>query len=150
MVVNQSFKSVVKAEATEAFVTYAQATILQTHSDKISEAELLEWVYGEGLPEWYCGPTSSSLDKVDDALACFLQGTAASHLTVKGWRVHHWQYFLTQLPEILTQVQLMDLDDTFHFTQSTNAEIACDWFRVAIRMFWSNPIGHLILRQYGQ
>ncbi len=122
-----------KAITTEEFVTYAQATILQTYPDKISEVELLEWVYGEGLPEWYRGPTSSSLDKVDDALACFLQGAAASHLTVKGWRVHHWQYFLSQLPEVLTQVQLMDLDDTFHFTQSKNAEIACDWFRVAIR-----------------
>ncbi|MGX7652092.1 M1 family metallopeptidase [Shewanella putrefaciens] len=122
-----------KAITTEEFVTYAQATILQTYPDKISEVELLEWVYGEGLPEWYRGPTSSSLDKVDNALACFLQGTAASHLTVKGWRVHHWQYFLSQLPEVLTQVQLMDLDDTFHFTQSKNAEIACDWFRVAIR-----------------
>lgn len=40
---------------------------------------------------------------------------------------------MSQLPEVLTQVQLMDLDDTFHFTQSKNAEIACDWFRVAIR-----------------
>ena len=43
-------------------------------------------------------------------------GTAASRLSVKDWRVHHWQYFLTQLPEVVSQVQLMDLDETFRFT----------------------------------
>ena len=122
-----------QAITTEVFVEYAQQTLVQLHPDKITETELLTWVYGVGLPKDYCAPTSSSLDKVDDALAHFLQGTAATHLIVKGWRVHHWQYFMTQLPEVISQVQLMDLDDTFHFTQSTNTEIACDWFRVAIR-----------------
>ena len=122
-----------QAITTEVFVEYAKQTLLQLHPDKITEAELLTWIYGEGLPKGYSAPTSSSLDKVDDALALFLQGTAANRLMVKGWRVHHWQYFLSQLPEVISQIQLMDLDDTFHFTQSSNAEIACDWFRLAIR-----------------
>ncbi|QYJ77854.1 M1 family metallopeptidase [Shewanella acanthi] len=122
-----------KAITTEMFVEYAKQALVAKHSDKITEAELLEWIYGEGLPQGFCGPTSQSLDKVEDALQKFLQGFAANKLDVKGWRVHHWQYFLTQLPEVLSQVQLMDLDDTFKLTESTNAEIACDWFRVAIR-----------------
>ncbi|MCL1119431.1 M1 family metallopeptidase [Shewanella seohaensis] len=122
-----------KAITTEVFVEYAKVALVEAYPDKISEAELLEWIYGEGLPQGYVGPTSRSLDKVDSALDDFLQGKAASELKVKGWRVHHWQYFLTQLPEVVSQVQLMDLDDTFKFTESTNAEIACDWFRVAIR-----------------
>lgn len=122
-----------QAITTETFIDYARHTLLLEHSDKFAEAELLTWVYGCGLPAGYCGPISASLDKVDDALSAFLQGLSANKLSVKGWRVHHWQYFLTQLPEVLSQVLLMDLDDTFQFTQSTNAEIACDWFRVAIR-----------------
>lgn len=122
-----------KAITTEMFVKYAKAALVEAYPDKISEAELLEWIYGEGLPQGYVGPTSRSLDKVDDALNDFLQGKAATLLNVKSWRVHHWQYFLTQLPEVLSQVQLMDLDDSFKLTESNNAEIACDWFRVAIR-----------------
>jgi len=122
-----------KAITTEMFVKYAKAALVEAYPDKISEAELLEWIYGEGLPQGYVGPTSRSLDKVDDALNDFLQGKAAALLNVKSWRVHHWQYFLTQLPEVLSQVQLMDLDDSFKLTESNNAEIACDWFRVAIR-----------------
>lgn len=138
-----------KAITTEEFVKYANVALLEVFPDKISEAELLEWIYGEGLPQEFVGPTSRSLDKVDDALDAFLRGKAAFQLDVTSWRVHHWQYFLTQLPEVLSQVQLMDLDQTFKFTESNNAEIACDWFRVAIRNHYDPvlpALGHYLQR----
>ncbi|MCL1138522.1 M1 family metallopeptidase [Shewanella pneumatophori] len=122
-----------EAITTETFVSYAKQTLLREHADKINEAELLEWIYGEGMPSWYMAPKSSSLDKVVMALRAFDDGASASSLMTQGWRVHHWQYFLTHLPTKLSQDALIDLDKTFNFTQSTNAEIACDWFRVAIR-----------------
>ena len=122
-----------EAITTETFIEYAKKTLLVDHADCISEAELLEWVYGCGMPEWFIAPTSDSLDKVDASLSAWLDGCKASSLETDSWRVHHWQYFLNSLPEVLTQTQLMELDGCFNLTQSTNAEIACDWFRVAIR-----------------
>ncbi|MDR8522996.1 M1 family metallopeptidase [Shewanella fidelis] len=122
-----------EAITTETFVSYAKQTLLLEHADKITEAELLEWIYGEGMPSWYAEPTSTSLDKVIMALRAFDDGASAASLMTQGWRVHHWQYFLTHLPEKLSHQALADLDNQFNFTQSTNAEIACDWFRVAIR-----------------
>ncbi|MCW3174323.1 M1 family metallopeptidase [Shewanella subflava] len=122
-----------KAITTETFMSYMQQHVLPMSADKLSLNELNEWVYGQGLPEWFVPPTSNSLDKVHLALADFELHKSASSLNVKGWRVHHWQYFLNQLPQVITQEQLLDLDDTFNFTLSQNSEIACDWFRVAIR-----------------
>ncbi|WP_076412634.1 M1 family metallopeptidase [Shewanella sp. UCD-KL12] len=122
-----------EAITTEKFIEYAKQTLLIDHADCIIEAELLEWVYGCGMPDWFKAPVSNSLDKVDAALAAWLDGAVASELSTQAWRVHHWQYFLNSLPEVLSQVQLMELDECFSLTQSTNAEIACDWFRVAIR-----------------
>lgn len=122
-----------EAITTETFVSYAKQTLLREHADKITEAELLEWIYGEGMPSWYAEPTSTSLDKVIMALRAFDDGASAASLMTQGWRVHHWQYFLTHLPQKLSHQALADLDNQFNFTQSTNAEIACDWFRVAIR-----------------
>ncbi|QLE86308.1 M1 family metallopeptidase [Shewanella sp. Scap07] len=122
-----------KAITTEVFVDYARQTLLVEHADKLSEAQLLAWVYEQGMPASFQPPTSTSLDKVDAALSKFLQfGELASDST-QTWTVHHWQYFLNALPEQLSQEQLMQLDEQFDFTHSTNAEIACDWFRVAIR-----------------
>ena len=122
-----------KAITTETFVDYAKQTLLIEHKDKLSEQELLEWVYGQGMPAWFVPPTSASLTKVDLSLAVWESGCFACELSVKDWRVHHWQYFLTQLPETISQARLIDLDDTFNLSRAGNAEIACDWFRVAIR-----------------
>ncbi|MCE9685168.1 M1 family metallopeptidase [Shewanella sp. AS16] len=122
-----------QAITTETFVDYARQTLLHEHGDKFTEAQLLEWVYGAGLPSEFVAPSSSSLDKVTEALHAWLGGTQAMRLEVQDWRVQHWQYFLAQLPEILSHGQLAELDACFKLTQSTNAEIACDWFRAAIR-----------------
>jgi leukotriene-A4 hydrolase len=122
-----------RAITTETFIDYVKQTLLVEHHDKLTLAELNEWVYGQGLPLWFKGPTSSSLDKVDLAVEAIVKGASASELLVSEWRVHHWQYFLTQLPLIVSQATLLDLDDTFTLTNSPNAEIACDWYRVAIR-----------------
>lgn len=128
-----------KAITTEDFIAYAKETLLVDHSDKINEAELLEWIHGVGMPSWFVPPTSKSLDKVITSQQQWLAmnnantKTDASILEASTWSVHHWQYFLTTLPESLMQEQLQDLDDNFNLTQSKNAEIAFAWFTVAIR-----------------
>lgn len=122
-----------EAITTEMFIEYAKATLLVEHADKISAAELNEWVYGCGMPKCFAAPVSDSLHKVDAALSLWAKVANADSLDTEDWRVHHWQYFLNSLPEVQTQPQLMDLDNLFKLTESTNAEVACDWFRVAIR-----------------
>ncbi|QYJ91133.1 M1 family metallopeptidase [Shewanella halotolerans] len=122
-----------EAITTETFVDYARQTLLIQHGNKITEAELLEWVYGEGMPAWFVPPSSDSLEKVDALRAAWLAGEPINKANTAGWRVHHWQYFLNSLPEVLEQAALIDLDTSFDFSRSTNAEIACDWYRVAIR-----------------
>jgi len=122
-----------KAITTEDFVEYAKHTLLVDHSNKITEAELLEWIYGTGMPQWFIAPTSSSLDKVKVTTHDWLTGTKAEQLETVSWSVHHWQYFLTNLPLSLSLAQLKDLDTHFKLTTSKNAEIAFAWFTVAIR-----------------
>ncbi|QIR14049.1 M1 family metallopeptidase [Shewanella aestuarii] len=132
-----------KAITTETFLAYMQQTLLTQHSDKLSEAELMEWLYGQGLPQWFTPPSSNSLDKVELALSAFEQGCQANELNVSDWSVHDWQYFLNKLPQVIKQAQLMDLDEHFQLSQSQNAEIACDWFRVAVRNHYDPVLPNL-------
>ncbi|MFV7769501.1 M1 family metallopeptidase [Shewanella marisflavi] len=122
-----------QAITTETFVEYAKSTLLTQYGDKLTEAELQEWVYGTGMPSWFVPPTSNSLEKVDHLRTAWLAGEPLNKANTGDWRVHHWQYFLNSLPEVLDQQALIDLDTCFDFSRSTNAEIACDWYRVAIR-----------------
>jgi len=121
-----------KAITTEDFVEYAKHTLLVDHSNKITEAELLEWIYGTGMPQWFIAPTSSSSDKVKVTTHDWLTGTKAAQLETASWSVHHWQYFLTNLPLSLSLAQLKDLDTHFKLTTSKNAEIAFAWFMLAV------------------
>lgn len=125
-----------KAITTETFIDYAKHTLLTEHKDKLSLDELNTWVYGQGLPDWFIPPSSNSLAKVDSALDAFTHGQSACTLDVSGWRVQHWQYFLASLLKSVTQAQLMDLDECFDLSQSQNAEIVCDWFRLAVRHYY--------------
>lgn len=122
-----------KAITTEDFIAYAKQTLLVDHSDKITEVELVEWIHGVGMPSWFVPPSSSSLDKVVASQQQWLSANDANALDVSNWSVHHWQYFLTTLPTVLTQDKLENLDECFNLTQSKNAEIAFAWFTVAIR-----------------
>ncbi len=121
------------AITTEDFVEYASETLLKDHADKLTEAELLEWIYAEGLPAMFSPPTSTSLDKVDCALERWRSGASLTMADTHLWRVQHWQYFLAGLPENIPQARLLELNDSFNLGASGNAEIACDWLRVAIR-----------------
>jgi aminopeptidase N len=122
-----------KAITTEDFIAYAQTTLLEEHSEKINEAELLEWIHGVGMPSWFLPPTSKSLNKVIISQQQWLADSNASKIEASNWSVHHWQYFLTTLPESLPLEKLQDLDARFDLTESKNAEIAFAWFTVAIR-----------------
>lgn len=131
------------AITTEDFVEYASQTLLQDHADKLTEAELLEWIYAEGLPDMFTAPTSTSLNKVDCALERWRGGAALTRNDTQTWRVQHWQYFLAGLPEHLPQARLLELDDVFDLGNSANAEIACDWLRVAIRNHFDPALGQV-------
>ncbi len=121
-----------KAITTEDFVEYAKNTLLKDYGNKITEAQLLEWIYGTGMPSWFKAPSSNSLTKVKLIQKQWLNGLAVEALKIDDWSVHHWQYFLTTLPNKLKLEQLSALDSRFNFTHSSNAEIAFAWFIVAI------------------
>jgi hypothetical protein len=52
--------------------------------------------------------------------------------------VHQWLYFLNNMPEILSQEQLADLDKAFALTNSKNNEIAHSWLLISV-INWYHP-----------
>jgi len=64
----------------------------------------------------------------------------ASVIDTSGFTTHHWLHLLRQLhtradgsPGRLSREEMAGLDARFHFTQTQNAEIACDWFILSIQ-----------------
>jgi hypothetical protein len=54
-------------------------------------------------------------------------------MKTKAWSTQEWLRFLRVLPEKLSLESMSELDGAFGFTKSGNAEIAHQWFLMAIR-----------------
>lgn len=115
---------------TARFIAY-----LNNHLLTVEEAEEIDidaWIYGPGLPTNALVPFSEELDRVERVIAEYNNDhIMARDIDVAGYTTHHWLYFLRGLKN-LNSTKMTDLDSTFHFTQTGNSEIACDWFKHVI------------------
>ena len=122
-----------KAATTEDFLAYMERYLKPSNPDAVTDTEIKEWVYGQGLPETIRNPQSDAFDKVAAQSASFVSGeTSASGLKTDSWSTHEWLHFLNGLPA-LTGAQMEDLDETFKLTGTQNAETAFAWYMQAIK-----------------
>ena len=123
---------------------------LQTWRD--FEPRVMAWIDGEGLPVGgFPVLESKEFERVEQQVSKFLwsgeplhAGSSipcdASVIDTSGFTTHHWLHLLRKLhtradgsPGRLSREEMAGLDARFHFTQTQNAEIACDWFVLSIQ-----------------
>lgn len=116
---------------TKRFVAYLYEHLLNTEQEQ-KAVNTDAWIYGPGLPDNCPGTYSVELDRVEKAIAKFNNNLLeASAIDTAGYTTHHWLYFLRGLKN-LNYSKMESLDKAFHFTQTGNSEIACDWFKHCI------------------
>jgi len=116
------------------------------------EPRVMAWIDGEGLPVGgFPVLESQEFERVEQQVSKFLwsgeplhAGSSipcdASVIDTSGFTTHHWLHLLRKLhtradgsPGRLSREEMAGLDARFHFTQTQNAEIACDWFVLSIQ-----------------
>ena len=116
------------------------------------EPRVMAWIDGEGLPlGGFPVLESKEFERVEQQVSKFLwsgeplhPGSSipcdASVIDTSGFTTHHWLHLLRKLhtradgsPGRLSREEMAGLDARFHFTQTQNAEIACDWFVLSIQ-----------------
>ena len=116
------------------------------------EPRVMAWIDGEGLPVGgFPVLESQEFERVERQVSKFLwsgeplhAGSSipcdASVIDTSGFTTHHWLHLLRKLhtradgsPGRLSREEMAGLDARFHFTQTQNAEIACDWFVLSIQ-----------------
>ena len=117
---------------TEMFLAYLEKELIKGDTTLKNNLHIQEWIYGPGLPANCPVITSAELDRAKAAATAFLNGTPPAQIDTKGYTTHHWLHFLRSMPDSLPQAQMKALDAQFHFTQSGNSEILCDWLQHCI------------------
>ena len=123
---------------TATFVEYAKANLLAKHPGKVTEAELLAWIYEPGVPANAPKTLSPRFDAIDAARTAWLDsGALPAKAATAKWTTQEWVHFLEGLPPTLTTEQLAALDAAYTFTGTPNGEIAQRWYPLAVRSGYS-------------
>ncbi|MCK4579107.1 MAG: leukotriene A4 hydrolase C-terminal domain-containing protein, partial [Candidatus Marinimicrobia bacterium] len=118
--------------STEKFLEYLDAEIITGDQELAGRLNIDGWVYSPGLPETFPKFHSSMLEAIRQQADDFSAGGSAADIDTSGWTAHHWLQFLRQLPDSIGAERLVELDQRFQLTNSGNAEIQFDWFRLSI------------------
>lgn len=118
---------------TEKFLNYLDENLLQDHEEWKKDIDINAWVYGTGIPANCPRTDALRFQQVNVQIASFGKGAKAAELSTTGWSTYEWLQFIRNLPPNMSQAQMSDLDQTFHFTQSQNSEIADVWFLQSLK-----------------
>jgi leukotriene-A4 hydrolase len=123
-----------KSVTSEQFVNYLQDNLLDRFPGIVSRDQVMAWVSGPGIPPDAVLPSSDVFAGVDAVRAAWAGGKmTAKKLETRAWVAQQWVYFLDDMPAELSTAQVAELDRTFGFARSANAEVAQRWLLLAIR-----------------
>ncbi|NKI36235.1 M1 family metallopeptidase [Wenzhouxiangella sp. XN79A] len=118
---------------TEDFLAYLDTTLLAEHGERVTKAELEEWIYAPGLPDDAVIPQSDAFEIVNDYRRQWLAGEIElADIPTADWTVSEWRRFLLGLGDVLTLEQMAELDAAYDLTGSGNVEILYLWLVRAI------------------
>lgn len=123
-----------QSATTDQFVAYLKQNLLASHPDAMPEAELNEWLYGQGIPASAQRVQSPRLAALDAQRTAWLKGELpTASLNGKQWIALEWMHFLNDIEGQASAAQLAELDQQFGLGQSGNNEIAFRFYLDAVK-----------------
>ena len=119
---------------TENFVKYLKANLTHKYPNIVSDEEVNEWIYEQGLPAFVPKPTSTAFSTIDQQISQWLNDSLTlEQLPTAKWTLHEWLHFINNLPIDISTERMSVLDKAFDLTHSKNAEIAHAWYLLSVR-----------------
>ena len=126
---------------TEQFLAYAKENLFDKHPNRVTEAEIQEWIYAPGIPASAPQVQSRGFSNTDTARIAWVgSGQLPNPQLTKEWVTQQWVHFLEGMGEKITVEQAKQLDDTYHFSGTANGEIAMRWYPLAIRSGYADAL----------
>jgi len=108
--------------------------LLAKNPGKVTEAEVMEWVYEPGIPASAPKVESRRFSTVDAARIAWTGSGMLPDKSITGaWSTQEWVRFLEGMPDALKPEQLRQLDEAYKLTGTPNGEVAQRWYPLAER-----------------
>ena len=119
---------------TTKLVEDLKQNLLTKNPGKVTEAEVMEWVYEPGIPANAPKVESRRFSTVDAARIAWTGSGMLPDKSITGaWSTQEWVRFLEGMPDALKPEQLRQLDEAYKLTGTPNGEIAQRWYPLAER-----------------
>jgi len=119
---------------TAKFVKYLQANLTHKFPNIVSDEEVNEWIFEQGLPSYVPKPTSTAFSTIDQQISQWISDEVKlAQLPTTSWTLHEWLHFINNLPLNIKTKRMAALDKQFDLTHSNNAEIAHAWYLLSVR-----------------
>lgn len=119
---------------TKNFVKYLKANLTHKYPNIVSDEEVNEWIYEQGLPSFTPKPTSNAFVTIDNLIEQLTSNEiSVEQLPTTPWTIHEWLHFINNLPLDISIERMASLDKAFNLTKSTNAEVAHAWYLLALK-----------------
>ncbi|MCJ8322026.1 MAG: M1 family metallopeptidase [Colwellia sp.] len=123
-----------KSLTTSEFVQYLNKELINKYPGIVSEKEINEWIYEQGLPAFVPKPKSQAFTLIDEQINQWLtEELTLEELPTNKWTVHQWLHFINSLPIDLSLTKMTMLDEKYQLTASKNAEVAHAWYLLALK-----------------
>lgn len=129
---------------TRTFIDYLERQLINAEPGLATMAEVREWIFEPGLPDFAVLPESDAFIVVDDWRERWLNDEIElGALPVTDWAVAEWRQFLLGLSDRLDLTQMAELDAAFNLTDSGNVEILYLWLVRSIETRYAPGIERL-------
>ncbi len=119
---------------TANFVKYLKANLTHKYPNIVSDEEVNEWIFEQGLPTYVPKPTSTAFSTIDQQISQWINSEVElEQLPTANWTLHEWLHFINNLPLDIKIERMAALDKLFDLTHSKNAEIAHAWYLLSVR-----------------
>lgn len=119
---------------TANFVKYLKANLTHKYPNVVSDEEVKEWIFEQGLPAFVPKPTSTAFISIDQQISQWLgDEVELAKLPTASWTLHEWLHFINNLPLDIKSERMSAIDKQFDLTHSRNAEIAHAWYLLSVR-----------------
>lgn len=120
-----------KTVNTDEFIAFLKTELLDKHPN--AKVNYEEWIFNIGLPANCPVINSTELKRVGDMATTFNTTKKIETIDTTGFTTHHWLYLLRNLNADSIHNEMALIDEKYHLTASTNAEIQCDWYLLCIK-----------------